>query len=266
MNKNNRNKEINIIKRPKLSQLIKTVAGKGGYIRYIAFWVVLILCSFNGLAQQFYLNGKIRKAGGSEVLVSVSVHNLTRQKYNLSDQGGNFKIQALDGDVIIFSSAGYLSDTLTVTVSMLAGPYDLTMEPRVVALPKVEVGGLSNYQLDSLERRQDYAWVYDRGAAPLVDKQRQGDGVGVNLNLPFNSSEDRERKKLKKRLIQEEQQYYIDSRFNRDYVARLTRLQGDSLQQFMVHYRPTYAFCRTATNQDILLWINDSLKKYKKEN
>jgi hypothetical protein len=256
--------KINIIKTPKLLQLIKIIVGRVR-LRY-AFWVALTLLSFNGMAQQFYLTGRIHKEGGIEVLVSVSVHNLTRQKYNLSDQGGNFKIQAIDGDVMVFSSAGYLSDTLVVTTTMLGGPNDIGMEPRIVPLPAVEVGGLSNYQLDSLERRQDYAWVYDRGAAPLVDKQRQGDGVGVNLNLPFNSSEDRERKKLKKRLIQEEQQYYIDSRFTREYVVKLTKLEGDSLQHYMVQYRPSYAFCRTATNQDILLWINDSFKKYKKEN
>ena len=48
-------------------------------------------------------------------------------------------------------------------------------------------------------------------------------------------------------------------------MARVTGLKGDSLQRFMYRYRPSYAFCRKATNEDILLYINASLKKFLKK-
>jgi hypothetical protein len=44
----------------------------------------------------------------------------------------------------------------------------------------------------------------------------------------------------------------------------VTGLKGDSLQLFMVTYRPTYKFCRSATNEDILLYINEKLKLFQK--
>jgi hypothetical protein len=69
---------------------------------------------------------------------------------------------------------------------------------------------------------------------------------------------------LKKRLRQEEEDYYIDNKFPRTKVAQLTGLRGDSLQQFMIRYRPTYQWCRTANAMDVLLYINDNLVLFRK--
>lgn len=232
-------------------------------MRYTIILSTFVLLSCTVSAQQPFM-GKIYKKGSKEVLNSVSIQNMTRLTYNLSDQGGNFRIQASDGDTLIFSSAGYQTDTLFVTSNMFAGEYQVHMEPKVVTLAAVRVGSLSNYQLDSMERRKDYDWVYGRrGSTPLVDKKKAGDGVGASMTLPSFSSGDRQIERLRKRLVTEEEDFYIDSRFTREYVTRLTHLQGDSLDQFMAKYRPAYKWCRMATNTDMLLWINDSFKKFK---
>lgn len=234
------------------------------YTGLIAFFVLLLLLVSCDIFAQQFVRGKIHKKESTEMLQAVTVRNFSREEFNLSDMGGNFRILADRGDTLIFSSAGYKSDTLVVGTFMLTDGVDVFLEPRVVALPTVRVGGVSNYQLDSIQRRKDYDWVYDHGKTKMLEKDRHGrDGVGIGLNIPTRSTADKQREKLKKRLIQEEEDYYIDSRFTRDYVTRLTKMQGDSLQTFMVRYRPSYEFCRTATNQDILLYINDSWKKFK---
>lgn len=232
-------------------------------MRYTIILLLFAHLSFEVSAQQPFM-GRIYKKGSKELLSSVSIQNLSHLKYNLSDQGGNFRIEASDGDTLIFSSAGYQTDTLTITSSMFVGEYHIFMEPRVVLLAAVRVGALSNYQLDSMERRKDYEWVYGRrGSTPVLDKKKAGDGVGASMTLPSFSSGDRQIEKLRKRLVTEEEDFYIDSRFTREYVTRLTHLQGDALDQFMVKYRPAYKWCRMATNTDMLLWINDSFKKFK---
>lgn len=167
--------------------------------------------------------------------------------------------------MLIFSHVGYRTDTIVVDTSMQAGDYPVYMEPKAQTLRAVEVGSLSNYQLDSLARREEYSWVYDHGTPPRLERKRTGDGVGVSLNIFRNASkEDQDREKLKKRLMREEEEHYIDFRYSRDYVSRLTKLKGDSLQQFMMHFRPTYDYCRKAANVDILVYVNDSFKKYMK--
>ena len=62
------------------------------------------------------------------------------------------------------------------------------------------------------------------------------------------------------RLLKDEEQHYVDYRFSREYVSRLTHLKGDSLEQFIIRYRPSYDSCRHAANVDILVYISESLK------
>lgn len=232
-------------------------------MRYTCTVILLLLISFSGSAQTF-LTGKVRKKESAEILISVSIQNHTQRKYDLSDEGGNYRIPARGGDLLIFSSVGYLADTLVVTPAMLAGDCPILLETRVVELPSFQVGSLSNYQSDSIARREEYKWIYDHGGkTDLVQKERKQDGVGVNLNLfRSGSKEDKDWEKLKRRLIKEEEQHYIDYRYSREYVSRLTHLSGDALQKFMEQYRPSYDYARRAAQVDILVFINDSYKKF----
>jgi hypothetical protein len=233
------------------------------YIRPLAV-IVSLLFSCSGFSQRF-LTGKVLKEDSKEFLVSVSIENKTQHRHDLSDERGTYRIQSLPGDVLIFSHVGYRPDTIVVDTSMLTGDFPVYMAPKAQTLRAVEVGSLSNYQLDSMARREEYSWVFDHGNPPLLEHKRTGDGVGINLDLFRKASrEDKDRELLKKRLIREEQEYYVDFRCSRDYVSRLTKLKGDSLQQFMMKFRPTYDFCRKAANVDILVFVNDSYKKFMK--
>ena len=235
-------------------------------MRYFTYLFILcLLICLHGSGQQF-LTGKIYKANSSEHLVSVSIHNITQQRYDLSEEDGSYRIQAAPGDHISFSSVGYKADTITATASMLTAAHIVYLDVRAQTLQAVRVGQYSNYQLDSMDRRKEYAWVYDHENTPKVARDRQGaDGVGVTLNIFRNtSSAAKQRIKLEKRLEKEEEEYYVDSRYNKDYVTRITKLKGDSLLEFMRRYRPSYEYCRKAANVDILVYINDSYKQYMK--
>ena len=231
-------------------------------MRQITYLLLFVLPGFTGFAQQF-LTGKVRKKENQEILGSVSVYNRTLQRHSLSDEEGNYRIMVQPGDTVIFSCVGYYADTLAVLAKILGGDFPILLNLRPVSLEAVTVGSLTNYQLDSLERREVYSWIYKQEPQPVVERQRQGDGVGIELNvIPHGSSEVRQRLKFKKRIIREEEQLYVNYRFSAEYVSHLTNLRGDSLKQFMVRYRPTYDFCRNAANVDILVYINDSFKKF----
>jgi len=233
-------------------------------MRHLSIFLVafLLLSSSKSGAQQF-LTGKVFKKNSTEPLVSVSIHNISAQRYDLSEENGSYRIQVVPGDHVSFSSVGYMADTVTVTAAMLTGDFPVYLDVRAQTLKTVRVGEFSNYQLDSMDRHKEYAWVYDHGNTPRVEHERKGDGVGVTLNIFRNASaKEKQREKLEKRLAKEEEEYYIDSRYNKDLVTKITRLKGDSLQQFMTKYRPSYDYCRRAANVDILVYINDSYKQY----
>jgi hypothetical protein len=227
--------------------------------------LLLFLCSLSCSAQQF-LTGKIYKQNSSETLLSVSIHNITANRYDLSEEDGSYHIQAAPGDHISFSSVGYKADTITITASLLTAAYQVYLDIRPQELQAVRVGEFNNYQLDSMDRKKEYAWVYDHDNTPHVAKDRQGaDGVGITMNIFRKSSEkEKQRIHLEKRLAKEEEDYYVDYRYNVSYVTKITHLKGDSLKQFMQKYRPSYEYCRKAANVDILVYINDSYKQYMK--
>jgi hypothetical protein len=227
---------------------------------------ILVLLSTPAVSQQV-LTGKIRQKTTDAILSSVTVVNHTQKKYNISDAGGNYRIAANPGDTITFSSAGYHADTTYVVAPELEDKegYVVYLEPNLVELPSVLVGQLSNYQLDSMQRKEDYAWLDQTHKVRLAGDQTPTDGVGIGFSpVSYFSPEEKNLRQLRQRVKSEEKDFYIDSRFPSSYVSMVTGLKGDSLQLFMVTFRPTYKFCRGATNEDILLYINEKLKLFQK--
>jgi hypothetical protein len=232
-------------------------------------WLFFSFFSFlvpgTALSQQ-QLAGKIRLQSTNEILAGVTVSNRGLGQHNISDMGGNYRIAARFGDTLIISSAGYLTDTLVVSQNMLAAEYTVFLHEKVVALPAVRITETNSYQLDSLERHEDYAWLLDKKhPVKLWNEKRPGDGPGLSFSpIGYYSRGEVRKRRLKKRLKQEEEDYYIDFRFSRAKVAMLTGLKGDSLQMFMIRFRPGYKWCRNANTMDILLYINDKLVLFRK--
>jgi hypothetical protein len=227
--------------------------------------LLLALVWYAGHSQQI-LGGKIVRKGSTEVLSGVSIINVNQKKINVSDLGGNYKIPALAGDTLLFSSAGYLPDTVIASPYMFLENFLVPLIPRIMALPPVRVDEASNYQIDSIKRREDYAFLWKkRHPITLMNEKRSQDGPGFSFSpIGYFSSTEFRKRRLKKRLRQEEEDYYVDYKFPRARIAQLTQLKGDSLQIFMVVYRPSYKFCRAANSEDILYYINERLKAFRK--
>ena len=137
-----------------------------------------------GFAQQ-ELAGKMVKKGSTEILAGVTVINRSLGKNNISDMGGNYKIPARAGDTILFSSAGYRPDTLIVRPYMLSESWLVDLSPNIVTLASVNVEEESNYQFDSVKRRDEYRYLLDRKhPIKLMNEKRANDAPGFNFS-PF---------------------------------------------------------------------------------
>jgi hypothetical protein len=55
----------------------------------------------------------------------------------------------------------------------------------------------------------------------------------------------------------------IDVLFSKKLVSSFIPLKGRELEDFMSIYRPPLNFLKTASPQDLLIYINDSYIKYK---
>jgi hypothetical protein len=211
------------------------------------------------------LHGRIKRQLTTEVLANVSVFNKTISKFNRSDAGGNYRIDARPGDTLIFSSAGYLPDTNYVAAWMFEEQdgYTIYLQPNIVSLPSAFVDQLSNYEKDSLLRRDQDAWIYKQHQDAVISDTNFTQGFGLSFDLNFYSKQQKEKRRLRKRLDREEKDFYIDFRCPPAFIERITGLHDDSLRFFLLHYRPSYDFCRKASTEDIFLYINDQVKKYR---
>jgi hypothetical protein len=69
--------------------------------------------------------------------------------------------------------------------------------------------------------------------------------------------------KFKKRLLTDEDDKYVDSRFDKDLVSEITKLQNDSLSIFMDKYRPAAGVLKKMTSYDVMIYIKKSLQSFR---
>lgn len=230
----------------------------------LPIFIVLELSFFSSIAQR-QVRGKI--TGNSEILVSATVRNISQSRTNISDIGGNYKIGAETGDTLVFSHQGYYPDTLVVTSTMFYEPQPVDLTVKISYLHSVDVDEMAKYRMDSINRKNDYADIYGKKKQKLVD-YKPADGSAVSFS-PIGhfvpSTDDKEKRKLKKRLEEDDKDEYIYYKFS-NRVPKLTGLHGDTLILFVNKYKPSYDFCLNSTSMDMLVYINDKFILFKEGN
>ena len=68
---------------------------------------------------------------------------------------------------------------------------------------------------------------------------------------------------MQTRLIEEEQQKFIDHRFTKQLIQQITKLEGRDLEKFMVVYRPPYEFTAFSQDYEFYKYILDASKYFK---
>jgi hypothetical protein len=148
-----------------------------------------------------------------------------------------------------------MRDTIVVYMQQLAN-----------VLPGVTVRtqGYTKYQLDSIQRRDDFLAIAGGEKKPVATNATSGAGLGIDLDLILSKKE-RTKRKAYKQFSEHEKDMYINSRFSPEIVHDYTGLTGDTLAHFMRLYTPSYEWLRDHTNnEDIFYYLNDRLKAFYK--
>lgn len=193
----------------------------------------------------------------------------TSGKGTTTDSNGNYAITVRPDDSIYFSYLGRSTAKYPVsTINTLSG-FDIALHVDPLELKEVRVMP-QNYRMDSLRNRQDYAKVFDfKKPGFKLSSPSEGAGVGVDLDELINMFRfNRTRRILsfQRRLEDEEHEKFVDHRFSRYIVKKITHLNDDDqLDSFMVRYRPSYLFCEVASDYDFFDYIKLAYQQYKKE-
>lgn len=129
--------------------------------------------------------------------------------------------------------------------------YDVANMDPTLTLENVTVVS-RNYHKDSLENRQEYDKIFNYKRPPI----NPFSPISTVANL-LNFKKKKQMKRMKGDLLFEEQQGYIDTRFNRTSVKKsLARPVDDStLTLYLKRYRPTYQEALGMENMSMIMYI-----------
>jgi predicted transport protein len=219
------------------------------------------------------------------LLVSGTVYDVTQRnpieavsvlssngKKTVTDSLGKYTILVSNKDSIWFSMLGKATNKYPVDTIKNLDAFDVMIHLRVGDLPPVTIRN-KYYRQDSIANRQAYAKVFNfkkpglslSSANPNTYIPGQ---VTVGLDLQelismFQFKKNRSIAKLKERLLKQEQDKYIDYRFNKNFVRKITKLTGKELDVFMNAYRPNYEFLLTLNDLEFGCFIQRDFEHYK---
>jgi len=184
-----------------------------------------------------------------------------------TDSNGNYAILVKPEDSVYFSYLGRATAKYPVSGLNTFTNFDIALHVDPVELKEVRVMPY-NYHMDSLQNRRDYEKYFDfRKPGLKLTSPSSGLGVGVDLDElinVFRFNRTRRLQAFQRRLVEEEQDKFIDHRFSHYVVKKVTHLKDEELDTFMVKYRPSYEFCKFATDYDFLDYIKLAFDQYKK--
>lgn len=179
----------------------------------------------------------------------------------ITDSIGNYKIIVPDHDSLYFSYLGKRSPWFAVGEINNPWSFDVSLRVYAPELPQIFIAG-HTYKQDSLENRADLEKIFDfkkPGLSTTSNGPESGSaGVGLDLDDLINSFRFKynARQKGYQRFFEwEEHEKYIDHRFSKALIKKLTNLTDDQIPAFTKQYRPTYEFMEGTSDVDLGLYI-----------
>jgi len=193
----------------------------------------------------------------------------TSGRGTVTNANGEYEIEVAEKDSIWFS---YLNKpTIKFPVLKIVTPlrFDISLQINVPILKEVKIRP-RNYKQDSIQNRIDYAKAFDWGKPKVRAVTPTGPGAAVGFDLDeiirmFQFRKNKSWASFQKRLEAEEKEKFIDYRFSKGLVLRLTGLNGTARDSFMIRCRPTYQYCLMTNDYEFQLFIKNCYEEYKLE-
>lgn len=172
---------------------------------------------------------------------------------DITDSTGSYHVSVSAGDSINFTYNGKSTIKFSVKSIKNYNDFDISIhanvEQKYKLLDPVTIY-TDNYLQDSTQNREDYAKIFRDEKPGIHSTYDPGGAAGLDLDALIGMFQFRKNKQqlaFKNRLLQEEQDRYIDYRFSSKTIKRITGLSGDSLLAYKKMYRPDYYFVVNTT-------------------
>ena len=189
----------------------------------------------------------------------------------ITDSLGRYTITVPVKDSIWFSMIGKSTMKYPVDTISNMDNFNVMIHVRSFDLPDVKVRN-SYYKFDSIQNRKDYAKIFDFKKPTLrlsnSSPSYNPGGLTVGFDLDeiinmFRTKRNHSILTLQKRLLEQEDDKYVSSRFSKAFVRKITKLQSPELDTFMVRYRPEAEVVRLLNDLELGYYIQQSFEQYK---
>lgn len=193
-----------------------------------------------------------------QTLEAVSVMS-TSGGGTITDRNGQYSILVGEKDSIWFSYLGKETPKVPVSSIQNTQNFETALHVNIEDLKKVYVMP-RDYKRDSIQNREDYAKAFNFRKPNLESLTSVGPNGGVGLDINefirmFQFRRNRRMLNFQERLLKEETEKYIDHRFSRPLIVKITGLRGAELDTFIKWYRPQLEFVETATDYELQSYI-----------
>jgi hypothetical protein len=224
--------------------------------------IIFVVVAFKSFAQDKVVTGLIFDKDSKERIATISIHNITAGTSVYDNLKGEFKINAKEGDWLVFSKLGYHPDTINVQSTMSLAVY---MSRLAIQLREVTVrDSVMNPEKRLLATQNDFTKIYGSLAYRDFLSMPSYGGAGLSIDAIWNSlsRSGRNAERLQGIIQRDYQQNVIDYRFNRTFVARVTGLKGEKLTSFMTRYRPGYYTTSTTNDYEFISMIKNNYRRF----
>jgi len=248
-------------------QIVLLLAAKRSVKVHFRYYIYLIagLLLFQQATAQYTVQGTVLDSSRHYPLQAVTVQ-ASNGAGTTTDTNGVYRLSVSAKDSVWFSYLGKPTRKFPVLKIADISQFDIALQVNVPVLPEVKIRP-RNYKLDSLQNREDYAKIFNFRKPNLESMTSIGPGgAGIDIDeliRAFQFKKNKSTLRFQERLLQQERDKFIDHRFNKALVRRLTALDGDALDRFMVAFRPGFEFAAYTDDYTFQLYIKESAAKFK---
>jgi len=233
-------------------------------------WVIGSVLLLQKVSAQFVtISGTVYDISARRPLEAVAVFS-SSGKGAITDSLGKYIITVLKKDSIWFGLIGKVTMKYPVDTISNQDNFNVMIHVRATELPAVKVRN-SYYKYDSVQNRKDYARIFDYKKPSLrlsSNPSYNPGGLTVGLDLDaiidmFRVKKNRSILSLQTRLLEQERDKYVGSRYTKQLVRKITRLQSPELDTFMNRYRPEYEVVQLLNDLELGYYIQTSFEQYK---
>jgi len=245
--------------------------------------MLLFLSVVNTFGQERVIfRGKVVDFITYQALENVCIHNLSSGLMVFSNSSGDFSVLVLPNDTLAISRVGYNMETFSVTDSLrnlngratvkllmksiilrnvtvyAAKPYPLFVKDLVKATPQKKI------DIPDIEISQEERANYDINRGNLLR--------GTPLASPITFLYDRfshkgKMSRMYANLVSNQDEVLrLAQKYNPEIVQRITKLEGEKLEDFMLYCSFTYYTLVISTDLEIEQMIINKYLQYKREN